>query len=200
MSTSEETKTEYESLSATMLTEMEINGENHQVPNSYICPITLEIMTHPLVTRNGLHFERSAIFNWLEKSATCPLTRRPMQLSDLIHDRHLANEIQFWKEYHGILPRKTSDEEKENGPEEEDSCSFADYSFVGFVSIPATPERRKGRVPRRDSTGRAAGALRRIFRRNTAAASSAWSSDWQNPETAYSNACTIAKPIIINND
>ena len=98
------------------ITEMEINNKIVLVPNQFICPITLEILKHPLMTRSGLVFERSAILDWLENgNNTCPLTREPMRLSDLITHRPLKSQIEMWRSANGI---PLTDEESER--EEED--------------------------------------------------------------------------------
>lgn len=89
----------------TQTTVVAINGKEYNVPEAYICPISLDIMTHPLVSRSGHRFERSAIQAWLAKAGVNPLTRQPMGLRDLIPDYHLEDEIRFWKENHDIIPR-----------------------------------------------------------------------------------------------
>lgn len=70
------------------------------VPDEYICPITLEVMEHPMLTRYGFHFERSAIIGWLQQSGrlnnTCPLTRKPLSLRDIVSDNALRKKIHFW--------------------------------------------------------------------------------------------------------
>jgi U-box domain len=51
-----------------------------------------------MVSRWGHSFERSAIIQWLAKGNTsCPITRKPMSLSDLISNRALEEEIFRWK-------------------------------------------------------------------------------------------------------
>lgn len=72
--------------------------ETDAIPDEFVCPITLTIMNHPLVTRSGQNFERSAILNWLSQSKECPLTRQPMKPSDLIPNRALEARIGFWKQ------------------------------------------------------------------------------------------------------
>jgi hypothetical protein len=73
------------------------------IPSDFICPITMEIMVHPLATRYGQNFERSAIIMWLgQGSGECPLTRKQLKISDLIHNHYLAAEIQKWREINGI--------------------------------------------------------------------------------------------------
>lgn len=46
-----------------------------------MCPICLEIMVDPMLTPYGDSFERSAIFDWLQRNDTCPLTRRPLTVN-----------------------------------------------------------------------------------------------------------------------
>jgi hypothetical protein len=68
------------------------------VDPSFICPLTLCVMTNPLMTREGLCFERSAILEWLGRgNHECPLTRRPLQISKLVHNRALRARIQEWR-------------------------------------------------------------------------------------------------------
>jgi U-box domain len=67
------------------------------VPSHFICPITSEVMVHPIVTRNGMNYERDAIIEWLQTGATsCPLTRQPLFLSELATNLKLKDEIAFW--------------------------------------------------------------------------------------------------------
>jgi hypothetical protein len=72
----------------------------------FICPITMETMVHPIATRYGQNFERSAIVKWLFEGSgecsCCPLTRKPLNLCDLIHNHKLAAKIQNWHEINGI--------------------------------------------------------------------------------------------------
>jgi U-box domain len=68
------------------------------VPTEFICPLTLEIMIDPVVTKYGNSFERSSLINWLTKGhGNCPLTRRPLRLSDVVTDHRLRFRIKTWK-------------------------------------------------------------------------------------------------------
>lgn len=83
--------------------EIEIEGKTLRVPHEMICPLTLEIMETPLVSVHGHHFERNAIMSWLRRGDyTCPLTRQPLNLRDLVHDRQLEFKIRLWKQGHGF--------------------------------------------------------------------------------------------------
>lgn len=74
------------------------HGHDSTIPQEFICPITLQVMVHPLTTRTGLSFERSAILDWLECYETCPLTRQPLRACDLIRNVPLEARIGFWRQ------------------------------------------------------------------------------------------------------
>ncbi len=42
-------------------------------PNRYLCPITQEVMVHPMMDREGHNFEQAAILDWLQRSSCCPM-------------------------------------------------------------------------------------------------------------------------------
>ena len=86
-------------------------------PSNFICPLTLEIMSDPLMTcKNHLNFERSAIVEWLNRgNTTCPLTREPLSYSKLVPNAALRLQIEQWKRDHGIpVERLKSKREKWN--------------------------------------------------------------------------------------
>lgn len=98
---------------------IESNAEesNLEVPSEFICPITMELMVHPIATRHGQNFERSAIIAWLRQGGTdCPLTRKPLKMTDLIHNNNLAAKIRKWREINGI-PCSSSNDGRENDEE-----------------------------------------------------------------------------------
>jgi hypothetical protein len=99
------------------------NGSAMEIPSNFICPITLQVMVNPVMTRTGLNFERAAIFSWLEQgSGTCPLTRKPLAASDLITNRRLKTHIRIWRGNNGI-------------PEPDEEMAAAECKFVGFLKI-----------------------------------------------------------------
>lgn len=74
------------------------------VPETFICPLTSEVMIRPLMTRSGLNFERSAILEHLQNgNGTCPITKATMRLSDLIPNRVLEEKIARWR-FENMLP------------------------------------------------------------------------------------------------
>lgn len=101
---------------------MDDSNNNINIPDEFICPLTHEIMEHPLVTRQGFTFEREAIIQWIDETRSCPLTRKPLSISNLIHDRHLKARIEQWKEENGYKMDK--DAENENAHYDEIMCSL----------------------------------------------------------------------------
>jgi hypothetical protein len=104
-----------------MLTATVADRSEVEIPSNFICPITLQVMVDPLMTRAGLNFERAAIFSWLEQgSGSCPLTRKPLAAPDLITNRRLKTHIRIWRRNNGI-PEPTEEE-----------MAAAECKLVGF--------------------------------------------------------------------
>ena len=102
------------------------------VPERFICPLTLEIMEHPLMTIAGHSFERSAIFGWLQRNDTHPLTREPLGPRDLVNNGALKMEITAWKAKHGYIPES----ETEDSSSEDDSVVGTGECFlISSISI-----------------------------------------------------------------
>jgi U-box domain len=88
----------------------------HNVPTKFLCPITMEIMNYPMLSRHGHNFERSAIVAWLkEGSGVCPMTRLPLEMSDLIHNSTLSNAIEQWRQVNGMSIGRPFDEMQSDG-------------------------------------------------------------------------------------
>lgn len=69
-------------------------NEENEFPQSFFCPLTLELMKDPVVDPEGNSFERSAIENWLKSNNTSPITRNPLSVADLIPNRALRDAIE----------------------------------------------------------------------------------------------------------
>jgi U-box domain len=86
------------------------------VPTEFLCPITMETMDYPVLSRHGHNFERSAIVAWIDKgSGTCPMTRLPLTMRDLIHNNSLLNAIEQWRRMNGLSTGLPFDEAQSNG-------------------------------------------------------------------------------------
>lgn len=54
------------------------------VLGSLTCPLTRDVFTDPVVLlETGHTYERAAILQWLQRSASCPLTRRPLRTREV---------------------------------------------------------------------------------------------------------------------
>ncbi|KAA6372556.1 MAG: hypothetical protein EZS28_031918 [Streblomastix strix] len=58
----------------------------------FICPITQEIMTDPVIAEDGNSYERQAIVDWLKIKKISPITREPMN-ERLFPDLELKKKI-----------------------------------------------------------------------------------------------------------
>jgi hypothetical protein len=66
-------------------------------PSDFICPITHDVMQHPVMNRFGLNYERRAILEWLSNgNLTCPITRQPLKPSMLLPNVRLETKIRVW--------------------------------------------------------------------------------------------------------
>ncbi len=62
-------------------------------PESFCCPISLEIMKNPFMDPEGNTYELSAIELWLTTNTTSPITRKPLTRASLIPNRALREAI-----------------------------------------------------------------------------------------------------------
>lgn len=76
-----------------------------QLPATYCCPLTLELMVDPVVlyeNKRAYHFERTAIEQWIFSKATNPLTKNLAYLSDLEPDVALRCKIAAFREFYSV--------------------------------------------------------------------------------------------------
>ena len=64
-----------------------------QIPQEYLCPITLLPMTDPVICADGHTYERDAITNWLQLNSTSPMTRQTLYNTTLTPNLALRNII-----------------------------------------------------------------------------------------------------------
>ncbi|GAB2234888.1 hypothetical protein Droror1_Dr00004158 [Drosera rotundifolia] len=73
------------------------------VPEYFLCPISLQIMSDPVTTITGITYERSSIEHWLKTTTTadddsvCPVTKQPLPKSAGLTPNHtLRRLISSW--------------------------------------------------------------------------------------------------------
>ncbi|XP_050228616.1 U-box domain-containing protein 15 [Mercurialis annua] len=78
------------------------------IPHEFLCPITLEIMTDPVIIASGQTYERESIQKWFSSNhRTCPKTRRDLDHLSIAPNYALKNLILQWCEANNFhLPIK----------------------------------------------------------------------------------------------
>ncbi|GKU94353.1 hypothetical protein SLEP1_g7856 [Rubroshorea leprosula] len=67
------------------------------VPKDFICPISLDLMTDPVIISTGQTYDRSFITRWMEEGhRTCPKTGQMLEHTRLVTNRALRNLIMQW--------------------------------------------------------------------------------------------------------
>ncbi|PIA46801.1 hypothetical protein AQUCO_01500384v1 [Aquilegia coerulea] len=78
------------------------------IPNEFLCPITLEIMTDPVIVASGQTYDRESIQKWFQSDhKTCPKTRQTLSHLSLAPNFALRNLIMQWCDKNNFkLPKK----------------------------------------------------------------------------------------------
>jgi U-box domain len=64
------------------------------LPDAYHCPITFGIIHDPVIDPEGNTYERRAIQLWIRANHNCPLSRKPLQESQLYENQALRQVLQ----------------------------------------------------------------------------------------------------------
>ncbi|KAL7127063.1 hypothetical protein ABFS83_14G229300 [Erythranthe nasuta] len=72
-----------------------------EIPQYFLCPISLQIMKDPVTTATGITYDRDTIQQWISSSAAgvvyCPVTKQPLSPgSELTPNHMLRRLIQAW--------------------------------------------------------------------------------------------------------
>ena len=62
----------------------EVDNPKSVVPPQYICPISCEIMTDPVICADGFTYDRASIVAWLRTHSTSPMTNVTLPNKSLI--------------------------------------------------------------------------------------------------------------------
>ena len=66
------------------------------VPNNYLCPITHQPMTEPVVAMDGYTYERLAIEKWFAKKVSSPKVGEPLDSARIVVNWTLRAEMAEW--------------------------------------------------------------------------------------------------------
>ncbi|KAF2310200.1 hypothetical protein GH714_007188 [Hevea brasiliensis] len=96
------------------------------IPLEFLCPITLEIMTDPVIIASGQTYERESIEKWFNSNRTCTKTRQTLAHQLVITNYALKNLILQWCEENKFhLPKKANCPSSESSSDHsEDICSL----------------------------------------------------------------------------
>ncbi|KAJ3294903.1 hypothetical protein HK104_003181, partial [Borealophlyctis nickersoniae] len=64
------------------------------LPESFFCPITHDIMKDPVSDPDGVSYERTAILDYIEHHGTSPKTSKPLKATDLVSNNALLKALQ----------------------------------------------------------------------------------------------------------
>lgn len=79
-----------------------INGV--PIPADFCCPLSLELMSDPVIVASGQTYERVFIRKWLDLGYNvCPKTRQTLGHSNLIPNYTVKQLIENWSEVHGVV-------------------------------------------------------------------------------------------------
>eukprot|EP00945_MAST-04E_sp_MAST-4E-sp1_P000870 g870.t1 len=72
---------------------------DEDLPLALSCPITMDLFREPVIDREGYTFERDAIVRYLTSGrALSPMTRRPVQLQDLVPNRAVRDAAEAYRD------------------------------------------------------------------------------------------------------
>lgn len=72
-------------------------GEVLQAPRGFVCPISLSLMSDPVIAADGHSYERSAISSWLASRDTSPATNLPLAHRHLVENHALRSAIDDYR-------------------------------------------------------------------------------------------------------
>lgn len=83
-----------------------------QIPQEFLCPITLELMNEPVICDDGYTYERASIIDL--KDNLSPMTRQPINKNKLIVNRALKDLINIFIEKNNIKKYSKIPDTKQN--------------------------------------------------------------------------------------
>lgn len=118
------------------------NGLGREPPQRFHCPLSQLVMTDPVVTGEGISFERAVILEWLEVNENCPVTGNKLLTSGVVANRRLKGEIELWHATNGINHSgETKDAKAVDSQHSKPLDSFARRQLVLTAEAKLAPNR-----------------------------------------------------------
>ena len=96
----EERRAPDEQGSSSLAAERPPSVEEEEPPADFICPITTEVMSDPVMAADGHAYERTAMERWLATKPTSPMTGEALEYTGLFPHHMLRRQIREWQEAH----------------------------------------------------------------------------------------------------
>lgn len=93
-----------------LMTKQSQSSDPVVIPPDFCCPLSLELMTDPVIVSSGQTYERAFIKKWIDLGLTvCPKTRQTLANTNLIPNYNVKALIASWCELNNVkLPNPTS--------------------------------------------------------------------------------------------
>lgn len=113
------------------------------IPADFCCPLSLELMTDPVIVASGQTYERAFIRNWIDLGLTvCPKTRQTLAHTNLIPNYTVKALIAHWCQSNSVKLPDPSKSIYSNKPSS--LLANAESGVVRRVSNSGTPDRSLG--------------------------------------------------------
>ncbi|CAF1863783.1 unnamed protein product [Brassica oleracea var. botrytis] len=102
--------------------------DEKNVPEDFRCPISLKLISDPVIVSSGQTYDRECIKKWLEEgNTTCPKTQVTLTSDTVTPNYALRSLIAQWCESNGIEPPK-----RPNNPQPSSKASSSSSSSTSF--------------------------------------------------------------------
>ena len=102
---------------------------------TFICPITGDIMKDPVIGSDGHTYERSAIEQWLRQEGTSPITRQTMNRTDLTTNIALRDTIESMMRLHPELELEISNIQSSRQSDRQSSAQSSAQSHLNSATV-----------------------------------------------------------------
>ncbi|CBI33734.3 unnamed protein product, partial [Vitis vinifera] len=125
------------------------------IPADFCCPLSLELMTDPVIVASGQTYERAFIRKWLDLGLTvCPKTRQTLAHTNLIPNYTVKALIANWCESNNVkLPDPVKSLNLNHQPMSPESTRFTGSPGNNLVSSVGQPSTLPSRKESSNSTG-----------------------------------------------
>jgi hypothetical protein len=108
------------------------SAEYRPLPDSFYCPITLELIRKPVIDPDGKTFERGAISKWILANGMSPVTRNVLTVNQLRSNEALHDLIEGEKErsdesIHPSIRRWKMEDQTVGTGAQEDTLNYQSY-------------------------------------------------------------------------